>query len=365
MTKAKQHELNYKRNGDISNRKDHFIPQFLLRNFAIEEADKNPGLVYIYKKFSKNSTKGSIAKHAGNETDFYLGKHTATKELDKSCDDVYKEIEKSKYAPSVIKKVLEQDGEISLKYEEESVLATLVAHQFTRTRKFRKTINKFLSFLLLNNFITKDDLGDKEKIQEVIVKNKFNISPKQIKSNYLLNYFSLSGIRGQELLVAIQIAESIVEEIYQKNLHTIITPENHYFILSDAPVCIIGKNDELIEVNNFWSFKRDDGYSFILPISPKKAIVFGNNFKQYGQITDISLAKSLVVMVNSLSVNNFNEEFYSHTDSFWSDYKNDLITPARLSIHRKISQEIQNNLFKRVKFFAKYGVWKLKKFLER
>ena len=349
---------------DILNKKDHFVPQFLLRNFAIEKIGKESGLIYIYKKSSGSVTKGSIAKHAGNEIDFYLGKNTKTKEPDKSSDDVYKEIEKSEHAPFVVKKVLAQDNEISLKYEEESILATLVVHQLTRTRKFRKTINKFLSFLLLNKLIDKNDLGDKEKVQEIIVKNKFDISPKQIEKDYLANKFSLAGTRGQELFIAIQVAESIVEEIYRKGLHTIIAPKNHYFILSDAPVCIIGKKDELLEVNNFWNFKQNDDYSFILPISPEKAIVFGQNFKPYSQITDTRLAKSLVVMVNSLSINNFDEEFYSHTNKFWSDYKNDLITPAHLSIYKKNSQEIQNNIFKKIIFFTKYGAWKLRNFFD-
>lgn len=350
------------KNNRILNQKDHFVSQFLLRNFAIEKTGKESGLVYLYKKSIFNPKKRSIPKHAGNETDFYLGKHAETKEPDKSIDDIYKEIERGKGgAPDVVRKVLEQDNEISLNYEEQSILASLIAHQFTRTRKFRKTINKFLSFLLLNNLINKDDLGDKEKIQEIIVKNKFNISPKQIKDSFLVKQFSLDGARGHELFISVQIAEYIVQEIYQKNLHTIVAPKNHYFILSDAPVCIIGKGDDLLEVNNFWNFKRDDGYSFILPLSPRKAIVFGKNFKQYGQITDTSLAKSLVVMVNSLLINNFDEEFYSHTDKFWLDYKNDLITPAHLLIHEQVSKEIQNNLFKRIIFFTKYWIWKLKK----
>ena len=345
---------------EILNKKDHYVSQFLLKNFSIEKIGKESGLVYIYKKTNRTPKKGSIAKHAGNEIDFYLGKHSGTKEPDKSSDNIYKEIEKSRYAPSIVKKVLEQNAEISLKHEEESILATLIAHQYTRTKKFRKTINRFLSFLLLNNYITKDDLGDKEKIQEIVVKNKFNISPKQIENNFLVNLFSLGGTRGQELFIAIQIAEYIVKEIYQKNLHTVVAPKNHYFIISDAPVCIIGKDDELFEVNNLWNFKRDDGYSFILPISPQKAIVFGKNYKAHQQIRDNKLAESLVVMVNSLSINNFNEEFYSHTDKFWSDYKNNLITPNRLSIYRKISEEIQKNLIKRIVFLIKYGIWKFR-----
>ncbi len=346
----------------IKNKKDHFVPQFLIRNFAIEQTGKESGLVFIYKKF-KHPKKGSISKHAGNEVDFYLGRHAETKEPAKVSDEIYKEIEKGKHAPAVVKKVLEQDGVLNLKYEEESILATLVAHQLTRTRKFRKLINKTISYLLLHSLININDLGDREKIQEIIVKNKYKITAKQIENDALTKKSRLEGTKGQELFIAIQVAESMVEEIYQKNLHTIIAPEKHYFVLSDSPVCIIGKDDELLEVSSLWDFSRDDGYSFILPISPQKAIVFGKTYKPYHQINDKKLSESLVVMVNSLSINNADVDFYSHSSQFWDDYKNDLITPARLASYRKFTQEMERNFFKKVFYTAQYLLWKLGKFI--
>lgn len=349
-------------NSDVTNKKDHFVPQFLLRNFAIEKTGTESGLVYIYKKSNPNGTKGSIAKHAGNEVDFYLGRHAETKEPAKVSDNVYKEIEKTKHAPAVVRKVLDQDGILSLKYEEESILATLVAHQLTRTRKFRKLINRCISYLLLNGLISIDDLGNREKIQEIIVKNKYKITTKQIDNDTTVRKSRLEGTRGQELFIAIQVAESIVEEIYRKNLHTIIAPKNHYFILSDSPVCIIGRDDDLLEVTSLWDFNRDDGYSFILPISPRKAIVFGKTYKPYHQISDKNLSESLTVMVNSLSINNSDVEFYSNTNQFWNDYKNDLITPTRLAAYRRLSQEMESNLSKKIFYSIQYLFWKLKKF---
>ena len=238
-------------------------------------------------------------------------------------------------------------------------MATMVAHQYTRTKRFRGKINSFLAFLLDSGYILKEDLGDREKIKELVVKNKFNISPKQIALHFSKRRVSLSGTKGQELFIAPHIAECIVEEIYNKNLHSIIAPQGSYFIISDDPVCVIGKDDDLLEINNLWNFKRDDGYSFILPISPRKAVVFGNNAEKYRQISDGN-SGSLVVMVNSLSVNNTNEEFYSHTDNFMRDYKRHLITPGRLLSYKKGLEEIKNNPIKRVKFFTKYCIWKLK-----
>ena len=344
-------------NQSVTNKKDHFVPQFLLRNFAIEQAGKESGLVFIYKKFNQPK-KGSIAKHAGNEVDFYLGKHAETKKPAKVSDEVYKEIEKGKHAPAVVKKVLEQDGVLNIKYEEESILATLVAHQLTRTRKFRKLIKKCISYLLLHSLISIDDLGSREKIQDIVVKNKYKITAKQIDEDTLVRNSRLEGTRGQELFIAIQVAEFIVEEIYRKNLHAIVAPKGHYFVLSDSPVCILGRDDELLEVSSLWDFSRDDGYSFILPISPQKAIVFGKTYKPYHQING-KLAESLVVMTNSLSVNNADTEFYSHTDQFWNDYKNDLITPARLASYRKFEQEIGRNIFKKIFYTTQYLLWKI------
>lgn len=318
--------------------------------------------MYIYKRPAFDSKKGSIAKHAGNEVDFYLGRHAETKEPAKVSDEVYKEIEKAKHAPAVVKKVLGQDGILSLKYEEESILATLVAHQLTRTRKFRKLINKCIAYLLLNALISIEDLGNREKIQEIIVKNKYKITRKQIDNDITLRKSSLEETRGQELFIAIQVAEFIVEEIYQKNLHTIVAPKNHYFILSDSPVCIIGRDDDLLEVTSLWDFNRDDGYSFILPISPRKAIVFGKTYKPYHQINDKKLSESLTVMVNSLSINNSDVEFYGNTDQFWNDYKNDLVTPTRLAAYRRLSQEMESSFLKKIFYTMQYLFWKSKEF---
>lgn len=345
----------------VTSQRDHFIPQFLLRNFAIEQTGNKSGLVFIYKKF-QHPEKGSIAKHAGNEVDFYLGKHADTKEPAKVSDEVYKEIEKSKHAPAVVKKVLEQNGVLNLKHEEESILATLVAHQLTRTRKFRKLINRTISYLLLHRLVSVNELGDREKIQAIIVKNKHKITAKQIENDALVKKSRLEGTRGQELFVAIQVAESIVEEIYQKNLHTIVAPRGHYFVISDSPVCIIGRDDDLLEVSSLWDFSRNDGYSFILPISPQKAIVFGKTYKPYHQISDRKLSESLVVMTNSLSVNNADVEFYSHTDQFWNDYKKDLITPARLASYRKFTREMKGDIFKKIFYTSQYLLWKMGKF---
>lgn len=342
--------------------KDHFVPQFLLRNFAIEKDRKRSGLVFIYNKF-KPPRERSIKKHAGNELDFYLGKHAITKLPTKISDDVYKEIEKSKNAPAVVKKVLEQDGVLSLNFKEESILATLVAHQLTRTRKFRKLINKTISYLLLHDLISIDELGDKQKIKEIIVENKHKITAKDIRNDTLIKKYKLEGTRGWELFIAIQVAELIVEEIYQKNLHTIVSPKGHYFVISDSPVCIIGRNDDLLEVSSLWDFSRNDGYSFILPISPKKAIVFGNVYERYKQIKDNKLSESLVIMTNSISVNNVDIEFYSHTNQFWSDYKKYLITPARLTAYRDHCQKMESNIFMKIFYIFQYLLWKLKKLL--
>ena len=83
--------------------KDHYVPQFLLRNFSIEKNVGQSGLVYIYKKpFIVRPREGSIAKHAANEPDFYEGRDAITKQPTKITDDIYREIEKGKNAPSVI-----------------------------------------------------------------------------------------------------------------------------------------------------------------------------------------------------------------------------------------------------------------------
>ena len=118
----------------------------------------------------------------------------------------------------------------------------------------------------------------------------------------------------------------------------------------------------MLEITSLWDFSRDDGYSFILPISPKKAIVFGKTYERFHQISEKKLSESLTVMVNSLSVNNLDIEFYSNTDQFWDDYKHDLITPTRLAAYRKLSQEMESNLLKKIFYSTQYLFWKLRKF---
>ncbi len=311
------------------NRKDHFISQFLLKKFSID-SDRKSGLIFCYNSKTKNCREKSISKHIANGDEFYLGKNKLTKKPDKLVDEVYKEIEKPNHSPLVIKKVLEQNGSLSLSFKEESILATLIAHQYTRTKKYRMLINKFLTYLILNKFISKDELGDKSKINKVIVENEFNISSNDIEKCLVTNTSILRGIKSHEMFIAIQIAENIVQKIYKKNLHTIIAPKDHYFIISDHPVHVIGQEENLLNENKILNLRNFDQYSFIMPISPKKAIVFGDNYKQYGQITDPKWATALTIWINSLSVNNHDSEFYSHKKTFYEDYEKYLITPRIL-----------------------------------
>lgn len=348
-------------NKNIQNKRDHFVSQFLLRNFSIDN-NKKKGLTYLYKYPDFNPEEKSISKKIGHEVDFYLAKNKLTKQPDKLADNVYQLLEQEKHAPGVIRKIVADSNYIKkLDYKEESILASLIAHQLTRTPSFRKIVNELIAYLLVNKLVQKEQLGNVKFLDEVIVANKFNLKRSDLGNKKQVN--TLTGVRSHEIHIALAVAELIAPKIYQKNISVIEVSPDSYFVLSDSGVVVSGTEDDLLQVDDLWGTEKDDGLSFILPICPSKALNFSEHTPKR-TILKGKTADSLAVLINSISISTCDKEFYSHRDSFEKDYLNDLISSKSLQQYRLREEYFKKHPFKKLIYLSGYSIYRIRKFIK-
>lgn len=346
---------------NVQNKRDHFVSQFLLRNFSIDN-DKKKGLTYLYKYPDFSPEEKSISKQIGHEIDFYLAKNKITEKPDKLADNVYQLLEQKRHAPNVIGKIVADSNHIKkLDYKEESILASLIAHQLTRTPSFRKTINELIAYLLTSGLVQKEQLADVEFLDEVIVANKFNIKRSFLGNQNQSN--TLTGVRSHEIHIALAVAELIAPKMYQKNISLIEVQAGSYFVLSDSGVVVSGVESEMLGTDNLWGTEKNDGLSFILPICPCKALNFSEHTKEKSIITG-KTADSLAVMVNSISIATCDKEFYSHCDSFKKDYSGHLISKKTLQQYHLQEEYLKKHPFKKTIHSLNYCFFRVKRFIK-
>jgi hypothetical protein len=346
---------------NIQNKRDHFVSQFLLRNFSIDKNQKK-GLTYLYKYPDFKPEEKSISKKVGNEVDFYLAKNKITNQSDKLADSVYQLLEQKKHAPRVLSKIVADSDYIKkLDYTEESILASLIAHQLTRTPGFRKIVNELIAYLLTSDLVQKEQLGDVTFLDEVIVANKFNVKKSDLKNQKQSNI--LTGARSHEIHIALAVAELIAPKMYQKNISVIEVSPDSYFVLSDSGVVVSGTEDDLLQVDDLWGTEKDDGLSFILPICPSKALNFSEHTPER-TILKGKTADSLAVLINSISISTCDKEFYSHCDSFVKDYLNDLISSKSLKQYHAQEEYFKKHPFKKLIYLSGYSIYRIKKFIK-
>ena len=106
----------------------HYVPQFLLRNFGNGKKDQ----VWVYDKSSGRSF-ASDARNVASESRFYDFEY---KGQPLSREPWLSELEG--HAKSVISQILEADALSILAYEQKHILASFLAVQLTRTKTFSR-----------------------------------------------------------------------------------------------------------------------------------------------------------------------------------------------------------------------------------
>ncbi len=261
--------------------KQHFIPQFLLKNFKIG----NDNLIYEYERGGQGPKKKSISKEIALEEDYYT---TRDKQKEKSNfieKEIFAELLEN-FVPRIINN-LKQSQNINLTDFEESILASFVAHQYTRTPAFKEQVKNFILYLILIKDYKKEDLGNIEFIKKIIVRNELNVSLDELikfrKVNKATAQYNINGAENHLILCSLLIGNYIAEDIFRKNLHILETKDPNYFFLSDNPVLIINIKNNKMEWPTGWDLKSDSIIIF-LPISPKRCIFFCNRIRRDSRI---------------------------------------------------------------------------------
>lgn len=285
----------YKNSEDFKKR-GHYIPQLLLRRFRLSEVKGDPKRKKIYQySFLTNSITEEKIDDVAQIEDFYIFKQKGGGYSDYVEKVIFADWIEN-FGSQIIKTINTSDGEPDLTILEENILATFLSHQITRTPAFYVQLRKYISLLYERGLLKIEDLGDHKFLEEVIVKNKYNLTYDDLV-DYAPKY-SMSGDVNHLGHLARLIAGEIMEDIFRHNFYFLVSPPESVdeFVISDNPVVYIDfKKFEVKRYVDWWN-KRSDAVWIFIPISPKKCIYLTTKKKIDGKI-DIDNG-DMTVMVN-------------------------------------------------------------------
>lgn len=271
---------------DIVDRHDHFVPQFILKNFSYTQK-KDKFFLYAYKRGDK-SPFSTTTKNIANQIGFYNTKNKYTKKQSNFVDrKIYGLLEGR--GSRIIKKIIAQKS-LDISHLEECVLASFVGHLYTRTPSFRGQLKNFLLYVLENKIIELKQIEDKEFLRGILLNNSLGIEQQElIKYNYSKNkFYDVGGAENFMSFAALMIGDKISEELYYKKIHLLETKNGDFFVSSDNPVSIFNFK-EMPVFPTGWDFK-DKGIAICFPISPTLCLIYDvvggrKNVLEIGEIT--------------------------------------------------------------------------------
>lgn len=228
--------------------KQHTVPQFILRNFSINNK------VYTYDKYTEKVYRSNV-KDSGCERNFYDFKiKTPNGVVEGTIEEKLCELEY--YASRVVKKILEHDTLVDITDDDKDHLAYFLAAQMVRTQNVKinyKSMPEQLRNVLkqrMPNLANDDSLN--EKIPDFDDKE--------------LNFWF-------DILIA-----NLTEDLkpYFKRLEWILvrTDESKPFLIGDAPVVVY--NELYYDKEESFSFSKYAigyrGSCVFFPISPIRAL---------------------------------------------------------------------------------------------
>lgn len=246
--------------------KDHYVPQFYLRNFHIPN---KPGLIYSYKR--KLTPIPITIKKAAQEEDYYnLKRDDPT--VDKDGIDKLLGITEHNSAPIIDKLHLTPPD--SLSSVEAAHLTWFIGMLASRTPFAREQVASMQ--IALRNRDLKKMLEDEKEFQELIRLNP-NTDPSELEKTraaFLEDEIKLEFGRGgetEDYLMAQQLymAQEITKIIQQRHWNLIQTDSSECFPTSDNPVVTVPvSRDESPSAFGYMNA------NLLLPLSPQRALYF-------------------------------------------------------------------------------------------
>jgi hypothetical protein len=252
--------------------KDHYVPQFYLRNFQIPT---EPGLIYLYRR-NVAVRKITIRKAAQAEDYYDLKRDDPT--VDKDGVDKLMGMSERNAAPII--QILLTAPSLTLTEDEKSHLSWFVALLGSRTPFIRETIASIQ--LAIRNRYIKKMLRDDQEVAAIINEHPEQ-SPDSIEKAceaFLNDELKVTFGRGGEtedwlMAQQLQFANILVDVLRNKHWNLIETNNSLSFLTSDNPVATMP--------SPFHPKGAQFGYvdgDVLLPISPKRALWFTNRSSQ-------------------------------------------------------------------------------------
>ncbi len=251
-----------------SGKNDHFIPQFLLRNFGIKKDVGKSTHIFEYKRAEADPKVRPIKKVA-SKSGFYDVKNVSSKAADNLPDRIETETIESMAVP-LINKLKSIDSGGYLSDEELNVLSSFVSGLYVRTPSFRNQIKHYLIYLLENDIIKVEDLN-KRTIKAIFQDNKFNIKIEDIRKFKPRKYSDIDFILNSHLVVISGLIRiGLSEHIFNRDV-VILESAEDVFLINDNPVFAFNENEKIE-----WPFGFEFGEDqFVyLPISPNRCLCF-------------------------------------------------------------------------------------------
>jgi hypothetical protein len=251
--------------------KCHYVPQFYLKNFSVQE---RAGYVYAYRRNGESfnvKTENIAAKN-----DMYLFKDKNTGEESDEVERIFSQLE-SLIAPVISKIILKK--KIELTEEQRVVLSEFISYLRTRNLAFRKTQKGILTklFSLQLKSQAKDKNRWEKHVKEVLGGKRIeDLDLEKLRSdavNFDNKFVVDYGNKNDDFFLkyALLVGKSLVPFVFEKRWHLVECISSRKFITSDNPVSVI-KSD-------YSPKSRGAGLSngyLLVPLSPDTAILMSN-----------------------------------------------------------------------------------------
>ncbi len=271
---------------------DHYIPQFLLRQWKISESGPDKGRIFSWSKNTDSIGRVTI-KGMGGAINWDVSNSQGIPS-DYISKKLFAELLEAK-TPYVLK-LINDNSYIKLTFLEESTLSVFIAHQITRVPAFRELLLHFFSIGYSRGLIEKGDFGDRDMLVKKVALNQIGLTFNQFIEGSAPK--SVDGGKPQIILLSIIIASNIAEKIYKGNLHILEIPDSSSdeFVISDNPVIFFDFGRGTLPFVPWWEIGNRD-FLIFMPISPKKAIFYSKSKRKDGQVENNS--EDLVNLINS------------------------------------------------------------------
>lgn len=254
---------------NASGKNDHYVPQFLLRNFGIKNGVKKPKEIFEYNRGSSLPCRNKI-KNVASESGYYDVKSQKDGKADNFPDRIHTETIENDAVP-IIRKLETANSGDALNNEEWNTLGAFVSNLYVGTPSFRSQIKHFMIYLLENDLATMEDFGKEDALTDIFHKNRFNIRIDDLRAFRSNKYGDIDFfLKTHLVIISSLIGAHLSEQLFYRDV-AILESLDDDFLINDNPVFAFDTKEKM-----GWPFGFDfkDNQDIYLPISPRRCLCF-------------------------------------------------------------------------------------------